>query len=196
VPRGDLPLPSGPPRPAAADPAGRWRAVHVDDSAGVIARPSGLRLDLGGSGKGHVADLVARRLDGLQEWVVDCGGDIRLGGTREVEIAHPLTPSPAARLRLSGGAVATSSVVARAWLAPDGRRLNHMIDPSTRSPVWTGLLSATALGPTTLHAETLAKVALLRGPEGARDVLAGFGGVIVHGAGDVEAIGPLPEVTP
>jgi thiamine biosynthesis lipoprotein len=60
--------------------------------------------------------------------------------------------------------------------------------------VWTGLLSATALGPTTLHAETLAKVALLRGPEGAREVLAGFGGLIVHGAGGVEAIGPLPEL--
>ncbi len=188
-----VPPPSGPPRPAAADPARRWRAVRVDDRAGTIARPVGLRLDLGGSGKGHAADRVARHLDGLRGWVVDCGGDLRVGGARDVEVAHPLLPRPAARLRLVGGAVATSSIVARAWRGRHGERAHHLLDPSTGGPAWTGLLSATALAPTTLEAETLAKVALLRGPAGARAVLATRGGLVVHAGGEVEAIGPLPE---
>jgi thiamine biosynthesis lipoprotein len=164
-----------------------------DERAGTIARPPGLRLDLGGSGKGHVADLVARELDGLRDWVVDCGGDIRAGGgAREVLVAHPLNAQPAARLQLDGGSIATSSIVARAWCRDDGRRAHHLLDPSTGEPVWTGLLSATALAPTTLHAETLAKVALLRGPAGARQVLAERGGLIVHEDGEIECVGTLP----
>jgi len=183
------PPPDGPPRPASPDPARRWRAVHVDDEAGTIARPPGLRLDLGGSGKGHVADLVVRRLHRVREWVVDCGGDIRVGGSREIDVAHPLRAEPAARLRVTDGAVATSSVARRAWLTADGRRAHHLLDPSSGEPAWAGLLSATALAPTTLHAETLAKVALLGGPQAARVALARRGGVIVHADGEIERIG-------
>src|SRR6478736_3383460 len=41
-------LASAPPRRVArANPAGEWRAVEVDDGAGVIRRPPGLELDLG-----------------------------------------------------------------------------------------------------------------------------------------------------
>ena len=184
-----VPLPSGPCRAATADPAMRWHALRIDDEAGTITRPPGLRLDLGGSGKGHAADLAARRFAGLRDWVVDCGGDVCVGGEREIEVAHPLHPYPAARLRVAHGAVATSSVVARAWLARDGRRVHHLLDPSSGEPVWTGLLSATARASTTLHAETLAKVALLRGPDGARTVLARHGGLVVHDGGAVEMIG-------
>jgi FAD:protein FMN transferase len=193
-PRGAVPPPSGPPRSARPDPASPWHAVSVDDRAGTIRRPPGVRLDLGGSGKGHVADLVARHFAWLRDWVIDCGGDIRVGGARVVEIAHPLASQPAARLRVVQGAVATSSVVARAWLSREGRRVHHLLDPSTRQPAWTGLLSATALAPTTLHAETLAKAALLRGGDGARDLLARHGGLVVHAGGEVQAIGPLLAV--
>lgn len=187
-----LPPPSGPCRLPAADPAARWRAVRVDDAAGTITRPPGLRLDLGGSGKGHAADLVAPHFAGLRGWLADCGGDIRVGGVRAIDVAHPLEAAPAARVRVRDGAIATSSVVARAWLTRHGRRAHHLLDPSTGEPAWTALLSATALAPTTLEAETLAKVALLRGPAGARAVLRARGGLVVHAGGDVEAVGPLP----
>jgi len=187
-------VPSARPAPATPHPAARWTDVHVDDAAGTITRPPGLRLDLGGSGKGHAADLVARRLAGFAAWAVDCGGDLRLGGRREVEIAHPLRDGAAARLALDAGAVATSSVVARVWITAGGRRAHHLLDPSTGRSAWTGLLTATALAPTTLHAETLAKVALLRGPRGAREVLRHHGGLIVHADGRVEAIGSLSEL--
>ena len=177
-------------RPAAPDPAARWRTIRVDNRAGTIARPPGLRLDLGGSGKGHIADLVAGRFAALDTWVVDCGGDIRVGGIREVEVAHPLrTGEPSARLTIADGAVATSSVVSRAWTGRDGRRRHHLLDPRTGEPAHTGLLSATALAATTLHAETLAKVALLSGSHGARRALALRGGLVVYDNGDVETIG-------
>jgi thiamine biosynthesis lipoprotein len=188
-PSAPTPRATGSPRPAAPHPDRRWRAVRIDDDAGTIARPPGLRLDLGGSGKGHVADLLAARLAPVRAWVVDCGGDIRVGGVREVDIAHPhAARGVAARVVVRDGAVATSSIVARAWTMPDGRPAHHLLDPSTGRPAWTGLLSTTAFAPTTLAAETLAKVALLRGPAGARRVLAPNGGVLVHDSGDVETV--------
>ena len=55
--------------------------------------------------------------------------------------------------------------------------------------MWSGLIGATALGDSALEAETLSKMALLLGPDGARAVLAEHGGVIVHDSGEVEAIG-------
>lgn len=140
--------------------------MRVDDAAGTIDRPPGLRLDLGGSGKGHAADRVARLLSGADSWAIDCGGDLRVGGAgapHEVLVAHPLGPQPAARLRLSAGAVATSNVLARAWTVGDGNRAHHLLDPLTGRPVWTGILSATALGTTTVEVEALAKLALLWG---------------------------------
>ncbi len=188
--RADAPAqrPDGPLRVASPDPAERWRDVRVDDAAGTIARPPGLRLDLGGSGKGHVADLVARRFRRCRGWVVDAGGDVLVGGARAVEIAHPLRRQRAARLHVDAGAVATSSVVSRAWERGDGRRAHHLLDPASGEPVRTGLLSATAVAATTLHAETLAKIALLRGPDDARRVLAARGGVLVHEDGGVETL--------
>ena len=184
--------PCGPFRAARPHRAARWRHVRVDHEAGTITRPPGVRLDLGGTGKGHVADLVARHFAG--DWVVDAGGDIRVGGARTIHVAHPLDQHPAAQLDVRDCAVATSSLVSRAWQRADGRAGHHLLDPSTGLPVRTGLLSATAIAPTTLEAETVAKVALLRGGAGARAALAGRGGVLVREDGTVETIGLSREV--
>jgi thiamine biosynthesis lipoprotein len=49
-------------------------------------------------------------------------------------------------------------------------------------------VGATAIAGSALEAETLAKLALLSGPDGGRRVLALHGGVLVHDDGDVEVI--------
>jgi thiamine biosynthesis lipoprotein len=185
----ELPLPTGPGRPARPHPAARWRHVRV--AGATVHRPPGLRLDLGGSGKGHVADRVARLLAGAERWVVDCGGDLRLGGAgvvHDVHVAHPLGGPPAARLRARDAAVAMSSIVARAWARADGRRAHHLLDPSTGEPAWSGLLAVTALAPTTLDAETVAKAALLSGADRARELLAPGGGILFHRDGTPEHV--------
>jgi len=156
---------SRPLRAAAPAADARWRAIVVDHEAGTISRPRGLRLDLGGSGKGHVADRVAALLAPARSWVVDCGGDVRLGGTHAVHVAHPLGGAPAARWTLTDTAVATSSVVRRAWRGVDGAPRHHLLDPATGEPAWSGVVAATALAPTALEAETLAKMALLQGAD-------------------------------
>jgi thiamine biosynthesis lipoprotein len=184
-------------RPARPDPAARWRAIEVDHAAGVIRRPPGVELDLGGSAKGWAADLVAARLGRHGRCAVDCGGDLRvLSGRRarrdaawEVRVRHPLTGGPAHTLYVREGGVATSGIDARLWVGPRGALAHHLIDPATGVPAWTGLLTATALAPTALEAEALAKAALLSGPSaGALLLRAHRGGVLVHDDGTVEPI--------
>jgi thiamine biosynthesis lipoprotein len=187
-----------PRRPAAPAPAAAWRAIEVDDTAGVIHRPPGIRFDTGGIGKGLCADAVAYRLAGYSRYLVDCGGDIAVGGVGaqlrpfQVSVEHPMTGASIGAVSLSGGGVATSGLNVRIWRGPDGTYRHHLLDPSTATPAWTGLIGATAVSPAgALEAETLSKLALLLGPEGARDVLAPYGGVIVHDTGVVETIGRI-----
>jgi thiamine biosynthesis lipoprotein len=192
-------LACGPPRrPARPHPAQRWRRIEVDDGAGVVRRDPGVRIDSGGVGKGLVAEMVAYRLCGYSRYVVDCGGDLAVGGIEalvrpfEVEVEHPLTGETVHRLRVSSGGVATSGINVRVWRTADGFA-HHLLDPATGRPAWTGLIGATALGESALEAETLTKAALLLGPAGARRVLAEHGGLIVHDDGEVELVGPIDE---
>jgi thiamine biosynthesis lipoprotein len=187
-------LRSAPPRrPARPDPVARWRAVEVDDRRGVIRRPPGMELDLGGSVKGWAADLVAARLERRGRYAVDCGGDLRLAARRgppwEVRVRHPLTGAIAHILRVRTGGVATSGIDARLWEGEPGAFAHHLIDPATRTPAWTGLVAATALAPTALEAEAFAKAALLSGPAAGRRLLrARHGGVLVRDDGSVDVI--------
>jgi thiamine biosynthesis lipoprotein len=184
-------------RPAGPNPGQAWRHFHVDNQRGTITRPPGIRFDSGGAGKGLAADLVAEKLRGYSRFIVDCGGDIRIGGADalltpyEVFVEHPLTGERAFVLKLSSGAVATSGLNVRIWRDERGRYSHHLLDPATGEPAWTGLIGATALGDTAVEAETLAKAALLSGPDGGREVLAERGGLLVHDDGRIETVGPL-----
>ncbi len=186
-----------PRRPASPDPDARWRQIRVDDAAGTISRPPGVAFDTGGAGKGLAADLLARQLRGHQRFLIDCGGDIRIGGEAaktwpyEVHVEHPLTGEQAFVLRLGSGGVATSGINVRIWRRPDGHYAHHLLDPSSGEPAWTGLVGVTALGESALEAETLSKAALLAGPERARELLDQRGGLLVHDSGRVELVGRL-----
>lgn len=186
-------------RPARANPRSRWREIAVDDDAELVIRPPGVRFDTGGTGKGLCADAVAHRLGRFTRFVVDCGGDIAVGGVGarfepyEIEIEHPVSGQSVGTVRVSGGGVATSGLNVRIWRTGAGGFAHHLLDPSTGAPVWSGLIGVTALGASALEAETLSKMALLLGPEGARRVLRDRGGVIVHDNGAVEAVG-RPDV--
>lgn len=197
VPLADA-LAEAPPRqPANPRSEQRWRDFAIDDEAGEVVRPPGLRFDTGGTGKGLAADMLAATLRGYSRFIVDCGGDIRIGGADalvhpyEVFVEHPITGGRAHVLRLGSGGVATSGINVRIWRDADGNFSHHLLDPASGRPAWTGLVGATALGDTALEAETLSKAALLSGPERGRQILGDRGGLLVHDSGRVELVGPL-----
>jgi thiamine biosynthesis lipoprotein len=158
-----------------------------------------VRLDTGGSTKGLLADLLARRLWDVDAVTIDLCGDVRVAGRasrtrpQEIEVVSPLTGAVAARLWLGDGAIATSGIDRRVWRTAGGDVAHHLLDPATGRPAWTGLAGATAVAATALEAETLAKTALLRGPDGGRQTLAAHGGILFCDDGRVEGIGALEE---
>jgi thiamine biosynthesis lipoprotein len=181
-------------RPAQPHPEANWRAISLDDDAGTITRPPGLRLDTGGSTKGLAADAAAHVLGA--GFIVDCAGDVRVEGRRPLRIAveHPLTGEHAHTLHLAEGAVATSGLGRRLWRRSDGAFSHHLLDPASGEPAWTGLLQVTAVAASALEAETLAKAALLGGPSRARLLLSRrHGGVLVHDDGAVEAVAGIAD---
>lgn len=194
----DQALAAAPPRePASPRPDARWRRFRVDPQRCIVTRPPGLRFDTGGSGKGLAADGLAYRLSGYERFAIDCAGDLRIGGPGaeaepyQITIEHPLTRAAAHVLEVGAGGIATSGIGARLWRNADGSFHHHLIDPASGRPAWTGLIAATALAPTAIEAETFSKVAILSGPEGARETLAQHGGLIIHDDGTVEAIGRI-----
>ena len=156
----------------------------------------GARFDTGGAGKGLAADLCAGRLGRYATFAVDVGGDLRIGGAelieRTVAIEHPLLDEPAISFRLAAGAVATSGIARRIWRHGNGFS-HHLLDPSTGTPAWTGVIQATAIAGAALEAESLAKLALLSGPEQGRRILDSIGGVLVLDSGAVVTAGFLAD---
>jgi FAD:protein FMN transferase len=182
-------LEHAPPRRAARpDPDHGWLAVTADAETSVVTRPPGVRLDSGGL-KGLFADLAARTLAGNESFAIDCGGDLRLGGSldRVVRVESPFDDAVLHEYSLRSGGAATSGIGRRSWLDASGAPAHHVLDPATGRPAFTGIVQVTALAPTALGAEVLAKAALLSGPGAARRWLA-HGGVVVFDDGRHEVV--------
>jgi thiamine biosynthesis lipoprotein len=186
--------------PGKPHPSRQWSSIDIDDSAGTIRRPPGLRIDSGGIAKGLLADLIADELGEQRTYAIDCCGDIRIGGSagqeRTVLVDDPFGGPPIHELRLRDGAVATSGISRRCWAGVDGKAAHHILDPSTGEPAFTGVLQVTALAPSALLAEVYAKAALLAGPERAADWLPD-GGIVVREDREVDFVGvdrPLAEI--
>jgi FAD:protein FMN transferase len=181
--------------PARPSAAAAWCSVRVE--AGAVIRPPGVRIDGGGIAKGLLADLVAEELAATEAFAVQCCGDIRLGGSsalrRRIRVDDPFGPEPLHEFEVSAGAVATSGITRRSWGGGGVSLAHQILDPASGRPAFTGIVQATALAPTALEAEILAKSALLSGPEGAKDWLP-FGGVLVPVEGEAEVIAGVESV--
>ena len=130
-----------------------------------ITLGDGVRIDLGGIGKGFAAERVAQLLALQGPALVDAGGDIAVrgrpeGGTWPVAVDEHLT------LGLDAGAIATSGVDRRRWVRGGAER-HHLIDPSTGLPSTTDLVRVTACAADAVQAEVLAKTLLLAGERAA-----------------------------
>ena len=184
-------------RPAGPAPEANWRLVRTDRRTSSVTRPAGVQIDPGGIAKGVFADELAALLAGHDAFVVDCGGDLRLGGcyapVRDVHVASPFEDDILHTFALRSGGVATSGIGKRSWIDADGHVAHHLLDPATGRPAFTGIVQVTALAPTATEAEMLSKLALLRGPAYAGEVLV-HGGLFVLDDGDYVVLDPGDRV--
>jgi FAD:protein FMN transferase len=79
---------------------------------------------------------------------------------------------------IGDGGVSTAEIAKRSWLGEGTRPAHHLLDAATGRPAYAGVVQVTALAPTALEGEALAKAAVLSGPEAAATWLP-HGGVVV-----------------
>jgi thiamine biosynthesis lipoprotein len=146
---------------AGLAPAGGARCggeVAIDGTR--IALEPGVRLDLGGIGKGYAAERAASILASAGPCLVNAGGDIAVRGEGWTIGIGPLT------LALERGGLATSGRDRRSWTR-EGRELHHLIDPETGAPSEADLVTATVVAGDAVEAETWAKALFLAGSSAA-----------------------------
>lgn len=161
-----------------------------------VRLPAGTGFDPGGIGKGLAADLVADETiaAGADGVCVNLGGDLRVRGCAPegngwtVDIEHPSSSEPFARVGIREGAVATSTTLRRQWTV-DGAPRHHLIDPATGLPSDSDLTLACVITAQAWAAEVLAKAVLLRGSSHPFDLLGGTGAqaVVIDSEGRIDA---------
>ena len=132
------------------------------------------RVDVGGAAKGFVADHIASELRkaGIQSANIDLGGNLYLLGNHpegrpwrlEVRIPEGV-PAERIMVNVEDSSVVTSGSYER-FVEIDGKRYQHIIDPHTGWPSESDIISATAIGASSLQADMLATSLCLVGSAG------------------------------
>ncbi|WP_456378353.1 FAD:protein FMN transferase [Thiolapillus sp.] len=131
-----------------------------------------VQLDFGAIGKGYGIDLAIEHLKevGIQNAIVNSGGDLRAIGSRDgrpwrIAIRNPSGSGPLGFLYLSGDeSVFTSGDYERNYLW-QGKRYHHIIDPRTGYPA-EGTRSVTVIHNNATVADAAATALFVAGPGG------------------------------
>jgi thiamine biosynthesis lipoprotein len=176
----------------AALPAVNYRHVLLDATKRtVFFTQPGVRIDLGGIGKGHAVDrgIAILQSMGVTHALVTAGGDSRIIGDRFgkpwiVAIRHPDDKTKViAKIPLVDTAISTSGDYER-YFDEDGVRYHHIIDPRTGHSA-SKVRSATILASTATRTDGLSKTAFVLGADEAMK--------IYNKLDDVDAILVTPE---
>lgn len=148
-----------------------YRDVRLDPERKTITLLRPLVLDLGAVAKGLAVDLAARELAPFENFAINAGGDLYLGGRNaegepwSIGIRHPRSDAELIEaVHVSSRAVCTSGDYERR--SADGG--HHILDPRTGASA-NGVASVTVVAPTAMLADALATAAFVLGPaEGIR----------------------------
>ncbi|MCS6304292.1 MAG: FAD:protein FMN transferase [Nitrospira sp.] len=120
-----------------------WTNIQINKEARTIFLPhKGMRVDIGGIGKGYAADRVVEEMKrvGAQSGVVALSGDIKTFGVLPkrdgfpVGIKHPREDEAViAVIDLKDEAISTAGDYER-FFERDGVRYHHILDPQTLRP--------------------------------------------------------------
>lgn len=176
-------------------PGINYRHILLDPKARTVkfAR-DGVRIDLGGIGKGHAVDrgIAILQQRGIRHALVTAGGDSRIIGDRfgkpwVVGIRHPDRKDEVlARIPLEDAAISTSGDYQR-FFDEDGVRYHHIIDPRSGHSA-SKVRSATIIGPTATRTDGLSKTAFVLGAERAIEIynrIDGIDAIVVKPDGQV-----------
>lgn len=173
--------PFTPPREADVHrflPHVNYRAVLIDRDRNTVRVDSPMtKIGLGGIAKGYA---VARALQvirehGIENAIVDAGGDLQVAGTStgrpwRTGVRHPRNGSVFMAIDLESGEAVTTSGDYERYAEYNGKRYQHIIDPRTGHPA-DGPASVSVLSKDPVLCDYLATAFMIRGVEWAKTYL-------------------------
>lgn len=151
-----------------------FASLIIDADARIVHMPTGLRIDLGGIGKGYIVDACADMIAQTHsDFWLSAGGDVCVSGTNcdepwRVGVQDPFSPADdIGCITIEPGtrqALATSGIIKRKGKAGEVA-WHHIIDPRTGMPARNDIVAVTVLAPTATAADILAKTILILGKE-------------------------------
>ncbi|OOH86399.1 thiamine biosynthesis protein ApbE [Pasteurellaceae bacterium 15-036681] len=171
--------------PTAEQIAERAQFVGIDkftlENNVLTKKVAGLYLDLSSIAKGFGVDKLALHLEqyGIENYLVEIGGELRGKGKNlqgqdwriaieKPEFAQGVSSQIIVPLHNLG--MATSGSYRNYFEDESGKRLSHIIDPKTLSPIAHNLASITVISPSTMTADGLSTGLFVLGPEKALEV--------------------------
>jgi thiamine biosynthesis lipoprotein len=153
----------------------QWRQIELDETAGMLTVPAGVRLDLGATAKAWAADRSAQRIAEALDCgvLVSLGGDIAIAGEVPADgwpirvqdvTGDPRVPTegPSGLVAIRAGGLATSSTSSRKW-QQGGDLMHHILDPRTGRPAESEWRTVSVAARSALDANIASTTAIIRG---------------------------------
>ena len=144
---------------------------------------SGVEMNLSGIAKGYGCDAVAEMLrrNGVSDFMVEIGGEIRMGGANPdggkwtIAIDKPVVSDSVIHdylttISLTDCGLATSGNYRNFHTDADGNRFGHTLDPKTLRPAKIDVLSATVVAGSSMEADGYATAFVVLGSKRALQV--------------------------
>ena len=171
-----------------------YEALDIDTAHGTaFLRRRGMRVHLGGIGKGYAVDRAAAMLrsHGINDFLIQAGGDLYASGRHgerpwRSAIRDPRGEGAFAAMDLTDTTFSTSGDYERFFI-DGGRRYHHILDPDIGQPA-PGTRSVTIVAKRAVIADGLSTGVFVMGPDAGMaliEKLPDVEGVIVTGANEV-----------
>lgn len=169
------------PEPAEIEEARKrvgWTKLRLDERANTVQLTvPGMKLDLGGIGKGYAGDAAQRVLQqyGITRALVEMGGDMVVSGPPpgtdgwKIRVPNAGTDQAPADMHLANRAISTSGDTEQ-FVVIGGRRYSHLLDPRTGQAL-TNRVQVTLTAPDGLTSDPLTKALCILGPEERKKLL-------------------------
>ena len=155
-----------------------WQHLTVTADGELVKDLPHLALDLGAVAKGFGVDQMIRVLrgHGWENIYASIAGEVRVLGHNPrgtkwaLGISVPVdqwreNDPMAATVSISGQALSTSGDYQKFFIDPQGRRMCHIIDVRTGTPVQHNLAGVTVVGPDSMTADGISTTLFVLGPE-------------------------------
>jgi thiamine biosynthesis lipoprotein len=164
-----------------------WEKVRLDPKNRTVQLlVPGMKLDLGGIGKGYADDCAQAVLKrhGVTRALVEAGGDIVVSGPPpgrdgwQIEVANAGTESKTRILSFANCAVSTSGDTEQ-YVEFDGKRYSHIVDPRTGLGL-TDRIAVTIVARDGLTSDSLSTAISVLGEEKGRALLKSYSGATAY----------------